>query len=30
MDVFAPNRVEYEQRYAARTVADTFVVVPSR
>ncbi len=27
LDVFAPNRVEYEQRYTAGTVADTFVVV---
>ncbi|GAC1537417.1 MAG: hypothetical protein NVS2B17_10050 [Candidatus Velthaea sp.] len=27
LDVFSPNRVEYEQRYAAGTSADRFVVV---
>jgi len=27
LDVFSPNRVEYEERYAAGTVADHFVVV---
>jgi len=27
LDVFAPNRIEYEQRYAAGTTADHFVVV---
>jgi quercetin dioxygenase-like cupin family protein len=27
LDVFAPNRVEYEERYAAGTVADEFVVI---
>ncbi|HYZ16024.1 MAG TPA: cupin domain-containing protein [Candidatus Acidoferrum sp.] len=27
LDVFAPNRREYEERYAAGTVADAFVVV---
>jgi quercetin dioxygenase-like cupin family protein len=27
LDVFAPNRVEYEERYAAGTTADQFVVV---
>jgi quercetin dioxygenase-like cupin family protein len=28
LDIFTPNRREYEERYAAGTVADTFVVVP--
>src|SRR6202790_2805159 len=27
LDVFAPNRVEYEERFAAGTQADRFVVV---
>jgi len=27
LDVFAPNRVEYEERYAAGTTADAFVLV---
>ena len=27
LDVFAPNRVEYEERYAAGTQADGFVLV---
>jgi quercetin dioxygenase-like cupin family protein len=27
LDVFAPNRVEYEQRYAAGTTATEFVIV---
>jgi len=27
LDVFAPNRIEYEERYAAGTQADTFVIV---
>lgn len=27
LDIFTPNRREYEDRYAAGTVADTFVVV---
>jgi quercetin dioxygenase-like cupin family protein len=27
LDIFAPNRREYEDRYAAGTVADAFVVV---
>lgn len=27
LDVFAPNRIEYEERYAAGTTADRFVVV---
>ena len=27
LDVFAPNRLEYEERYAAGTQADQFVVV---
>jgi quercetin dioxygenase-like cupin family protein len=26
LDVFTPNRVEYEERYAARTYAQAFVV----
>ena len=30
LDVFAPNRLEYEERYAAGTQADHFVVVPER
>lgn len=30
LDVFAPNRVEYEERYAAGVVSDQFVVVPER
>ena len=27
LDVFAPNRVEYEQRFAAGTTAEQFVIV---
>lgn len=27
LDIFAPNRVEYEERFAAGTTADRFVVV---
>ncbi|MBV8748261.1 MAG: cupin domain-containing protein [Candidatus Eremiobacteraeota bacterium] len=30
VDVFTPNRVEYEERFAAGTRADSFVVVAER